>query len=313
MKIVFMGTPDFSINILQALIDSEYDVVGVVTQPDRYVGRKQILTEPPIKQLANFYQIPVFQPEKIKEDYRVILDWAPDLIITCAYGQIIPKILLENPPFKAINVHASFLPKYRGGAPIHQVIIDGCIKTGVTIMYMDVKMDEGDIIAQQEVMIDKNDNVGTLHEKLSQVGAKLLLATLPSISQRTNQRTKQNHEESSYAPNIKPADELINWDKPGEAIYNQIRGLNPWPGAYSLLDEKRVKIYECEEVVRIHNTTPGEIIRIYQDAVLITSGNETCIKITEVQLEGKKRQTMKEILNGKHPFKLGKIFNSTNV
>ncbi|QVK18830.1 methionyl-tRNA formyltransferase [Mycoplasmatota bacterium] len=308
MKIVFMGTPEFSINVLQALIDSEHDVVGVVTQPDRFVGRKKILTPPPIKALALNYQIPVFQPEKIKEDYQQIILWKPDLIITCAYGQIIPKALLDFPPYKAINVHASLLPKYRGGAPIHQAIIDGCQKTGVTIMYMDVKMDEGDIISQEEVVIEKNDNVGTMHQKLSVVGAKLLMESLPSIFSGTNQRLKQNPHEATYASNIKPQDELIDWNNDGEAIYNQVRGLNPWPGAYTMLDHKRVKIYDCEVVQGKQHQSSGEIIQINKNTIIITTGNETCIKVNEVQLAGKKRQLMKDVLNGHHPFEIGKIF-----
>lgn len=308
MKIVFMGTPEFSLNVLQTLIDSEHNVVGVVTQPDRFVGRKKILTAPPIKTLALKYQIPVFQPERIKEDYNQIMLWKPDLIITCAYGQIIPKVLLDYPPYKAINVHASLLPKYRGGAPIHQAIIDGCQKTGITIMYMDVKMDEGDIISQEEVIIEKKDNVATLHQKLSVLGAKLLMASLPSLFNKTNERIKQNSLEATYAYNIKPQDEIIDWEKDGEAIYNQVRGLNPWPGAYTLLDNKRVKIYDCEEVQCQNHKTAGEIIQIDKDMILVATGNDTCIKINEVQLSGKKRQLMKVVLNGHHPFEIGKIF-----
>lgn len=308
MKIVFMGTPEFSLNVLQALINCEHEVVGVVTQPDRLVGRKKILTPPPIKTLALQYQIPVFQPEKIKEDYNQVVLWKPDLIITCAYGQIIPKALLDYPPYKAINVHASLLPKYRGGAPIHQAIIDGNQKTGISIMYMDVKMDEGDIISQEEVIIEKKDNVATLHQKLSIIGAKLLMTSLPSIVNKTNKRVKQNSLDATYAYNIKPKDEIINWNKDGEAIYNQIRGLNPWPGAYTLLDHKRVKIYDCEEVQCQNHKMIGEIIQINKDSILVSTGNETCIKITEIQLAGKKRQMMKVVLNGHHPFEIGKIF-----
>lgn len=309
MKIVFMGTPEFAVNVLQALIDSEYQVVGVVTQPDRLVGRKRILTPPPIKQLALKHNIPVFQPEKIKEDYETVIKWNPDIIITCAYGQIIPKVLLDYPPFNAINVHASLLPKYRGGAPIHQAIIDGEEKTGITIMYMSEKMDEGDIISQAEISIEKDDNVGTMHDKLSILGAKLLIETLPSIFNRTNKRIKQDHNKATYAYNIKPEDEVINWDKTSTEIYNHIRGLNPWPGAYTTLDNKRIKIYDSIEVNHDKEGTPGEIIDIDHDGIIIKTGNNTSLKITKVKLEGKKLQDVKDILNGNHPFEIGKIFN----
>lgn len=309
MKIVFMGTPEFALNILQALIDSEYEVVGVVTQPDRLVGRKQVLTPPPIKALALTHNIPVFQPEKIKKDYNQIIAWNPDIIITCAYGQILPKELLDFPPFKAINVHASLLPKYRGGAPIHRAIIDGAEKTGISIMYMDEKMDEGDIISQEEIIIEKTDNVGTLHDKLSKLGANLLIKTLPSIFNNTNNRIKQDNSKATYAYNIKPEDEIINWHKNSEQIYNQIRGLNPWPGAYTLLDNKRVKIYEATVVNTDKKGQIGEIIDIDKDGIIIKAGNNTSIKITVVKLEGKRLQSIKEILNGNHPFEIGKIFN----
>lgn len=308
MKIVFMGTPDFSLNILQALIDSTHEVVGVVTQPDKLVGRKQVKTAPPIKQLANKYQIPVFQPEKIKNDYDQVLLWESDIIITCAYGQIIPKILLETPTYKAINVHASLLPKYRGGAPIHQAIIDGCKTSGISIMYMSELMDEGDIISQKALEIDHKDNVLDLHQKLSLLGADLLLETLPSIFNNTNNRLIQDHTQATYAYNIKPSNELINWNKNGEDIYNQIRGLDPWPGAYTNINGKRVKIYKSEEVTYIHNNNPGEIIHIYKDGILVASGNSTCIKVLEAQLEGKKRQLLKDVFNGKHPFTVGLKF-----
>lgn len=308
MRIVFMGTPEFSLNILQALIDSSHHIVGVVTQPDRKVGRKQTITPPPIKSLALKYHIPVFQPEQINRNYEQIIKWKPELIITCAYGQIIPKQLLKCPKFGAINVHASLLPNYRGGAPIHKAILDGCSKTGITIMYMSEKMDEGDIIVQQVVEIIKKDNVLTLHNKLSHVGADLLMATLPSIFNGTNKRIKQDESKASYAYNITREQEKINWNLPGEQIYNRIRGLNPWPGAYAVINNKRVKIYQAEEVVQVHNKQGGEIIRLYKDAILVTSGNEVCLKITEVQLEGKKPQKMNEVLNGKNPFVLENKF-----
>jgi len=303
-----MGTPDFAVNILQVLIDSEYSVVGVVTQPDRLVGRKKVLTPPPVKKLALENNISVFQPERIKNNYKQVIDWHPDIIITCAYGQIIPKELLELPEYKAINVHASLLPKYRGGAPIHRAIIDGEKETGISIMYMDEKMDEGNIISQEKIEIKKDYNVGTLHDKLSLIGAKLLMETLPSIFSNTNKSIKQDNAKATYAYNIKPEDEKIIWDKNSEQIYNQIRGLNPWPGAYTLLDNKRVKVYKSIEVSNNKSGQPGEIISIVKDGIIVKAGNNTSIKLLEVKLAGKRLQTIKEILNGNHPFEIGKIF-----
>jgi len=308
VRIVFMGTPDFAVNILQVLIDSEYSVVGVVTQPDRLVGRKKVLTPPPVKKLALENNISVFQPERIKNNYKQVIDWHPDIIITCAYGQIIPKELLELPEYKAINVHASLLPKYRGGAPIHRAIIDGEKETGISIMYMDEKMDEGNIISQEKIEIKKDYNVGTLHDKLSLIGAKLLMETLPSIFSNTNKSIKQDNAKATYAYNIKPEDEKIIWDKNSEQIYNQIRGLNPWPGAYTLLDNKRVKVYKSIEVSNNKSGQPGEIISIVKDGIIVKAGNNTSIKLLEVKLAGKRLQTIKEILNGNHPFEIGKIF-----
>lgn len=303
-----MGTPEFSVNILQALIDSPHHIVGVVTQPDRKVGRKQIVTPSPIKSLAIKYNIPIFQPEHIKTDYNQVIEWKPEIIITCAYGQIIPKKLLDYPKYEAINVHASLLPYYRGGAPIHQAIIDGCKKTGITIMYMSELMDAGEIISQQEVEITKEDDVGSLHDKLSKVGSDLLMETLPTIFNKTNNRIKQDEELVSYAYNITRDKERIDWKLSGEKIFNQIRGLNPWPGAYAVLDDKRVKIYQAEEVVQDHTSPYGEIIHVHTDYILVASGDNVCIKITEVQLEGKKRQKIKDVLNGKNPFSLRKKF-----
>ncbi|ERJ13418.1 methionyl-tRNA formyltransferase [Haloplasma contractile] len=302
MRVVFMGTPDFSVPILKGLIDSEYKVVGVVTQPDRKVGRKRILTPPPVKQLATEYNLEVFQPEKIKQDYSRILEWNPDLIITAAYGQIVPTEILEAPKFGAINVHASLLPKYRGGAPIHQSIIDGCKETGITIMYMVDRMDAGDILKQESVEIEFTDHVGTLHDKLSLLGRDLLLRTLPDIFNHEIKPTKQNEEEVTYAWNIKREDERINWNSKGIEIYNQIRGLNPWPVAYTKYHGKNVKVWTAEPVRLIHNQEPGTILKIESDGIVVTSKDADCIKVTELQLAGKKKQLVKEILNGNHEF-----------
>ena len=241
LKVVFMGTPDFALNVLQVLIDN-CNVIGVVSQPDKLVGRKKILTKTPIKVLAEKYNIPVFQPKKIREEYQYIIDLNPDIIVTCAYGQIIPKVLLDYPKYKCINVHASLLPKLRGGAPIHKAIIDGYEETGVTIMYMDEKMDSGDIISQKKIEIKDTDTVGILWDKLSVMGAELLLKTLPDIINNNLNRINQNEDEVSYAYNIKREEEKIDFSKSTKEVFNRIRGLNPYPGAYAKLNNKIVKI-----------------------------------------------------------------------
>jgi methionyl-tRNA formyltransferase len=308
MKVVFMGTPEFSLNILQVLIDSEHEVVGVVTQPDKLVGRKQILTPTPVKQLAEEHGIPVFQPIKIRQDYETIVNWQPDLIVTCAYGQIIPKILLDLPQFGAINVHASLLPKYRGGAPIQWAMINGEEKTGITIMYMAEKMDAGDIITQRDVIIEKEDNIGTLHHKLSEVGAQLLEETLPSIFNKTNSRTVQDESLVTYAYNISKEDERIDWNRDGQAVINHMRALDPWPGAYTLIDEMRFKIYRAELLKEKTQKEPGQILRVEHDTLVVATGNGDVVALLEGQLEGRKRQVMKDVLNGKHPFDANKRF-----
>jgi len=294
-KIVFMGTPEFAVPILQGLIEN-YNVVLVVTQPDKLVGRKQILTSSPIKCLAEKHQIPVFQPEKIRESFEPIAKCEPDLIITCAYGQIIPETVLKIPKIGAFNVHASLLPKYRGGAPIHWCLINGDKKTGVTIMYMDKGMDTGDMISKVEYEIKESDNVGTLHEILSKMGAKLLLDTLPRILNGTNERIKQNEEEVTYAYNIKREEERLNLQKTGEECVNQIRGLNPWPLANILVNQEEFKILEAT-FSKTSNPIPGSVREIKKDSIGIDVVDGT-IYITKLKPFGKKIMTSKDYLNG---------------
>ena len=226
-KIVFMGTPDFSVPILQNLIQSEYEVVLVVTQPDRPKGRKKTLTAPPIKVEAEKQQIPVFQPEKLTDAYEEIIAYEPDLIVTAAYGQLLPNALLEAPKYGCINVHASLLPELRGGAPIHYAIMQGKKETGITIMYMAEKLDAGDILTQVKVSIDEKDHVGTLHDKLSQAGAQLLIKTLPQLFANQINPVAQDDQQATFAANIKRAQERIDWYQSNEEIYNHIRGLHP--------------------------------------------------------------------------------------
>ncbi|MGR3763810.1 methionyl-tRNA formyltransferase [Rossellomorea sp. NS-SX7] len=298
-KIVFMGTPDFSVPVLQSLLNAEYEVIAVVTQPDRPVGRKRVMTPPPVKAEAMKHGIPVYQPEKIRnqEDLDEILALNPDLIVTAAFGQILPNELLEAPKHGCINVHASLLPELRGGAPIHYSIIQGKKKTGVTIMYMVEKLDAGDMISQVEVEIEDKDHVGTLHDKLSAAGSKLLIDTLPDLLSGKLTPKKQDDSKATFARNIKREQEKIDWTKSGEEIYNHIRGMHPWPVAYTTLDGTVMKVWWGEKVNGT-SSTPGEIIALHKDGFVVSTGNETAIKITDMQPSGKKRMSAVDYLRG---------------
>lgn len=295
-----MGTPDFSVPILKSLVESGYNVVAIVTQPDRPVGRKKILTPPPVKVEAEKHQIDVLQPEKIRNEEEVekVLAYEPDLIITAAFGQILPKSLLDGPKLGCINVHASLLPKYRGGAPIHQAIIDGEKETGVTIMYMVEKLDAGDMISQVTVPIDEDDHVGSMHDKLSEAGAKLLLETLPSIISGNVKREKQDESKATFARNITREMEQLDWSRGGEQLYNQIRGLHPWPVAYTTLDGQTLKIWWAEKVESTKNLPPGTIEKVEKDGFIVATGDSISLKIVDVQLSGKKRMSAQSFLSG---------------
>ena len=295
LQIVFMGTPEFAVPVLQGLLDN-YKVRAVVTQPDRKGNHNQISISP-IKKLAQDNTLLVLQPEKIKEDYQEIINLKPDIIITCAYGQIIPRELLECPRLGCINVHASLLPKLRGGAPIHKAIIEGYRKTGITIMYMNTKMDEGDIITQEEIDILDTDTASSLHNKLSLLGRDLLLKTLPSIINETNSRIKQDSSQATYAFNIKKEEERLNFNKTARQVYNQIRGLNSWPGAYCIFEGKILKVWESYITENYPVGFNGEITNIYKDGIGVkVSNGEIVFKV--VQPEGKNKMDAISFVNG---------------
>lgn len=296
INVIFMGTPDFAVPILEKLIEVT-NVIMVVSQPDKEIGRKRELEATPVKKMALSHNIEVYQPSKIKEEYEYITNKKPDLIITCAYGQIVPKEILECPRLGCINVHASLLPKLRGGAPIHHAIIDGYEKTGVTIMYMDQKMDTGDMISQVEYTIKDTDNVGTLHDILSELGTKLLIDTLPSIINGTNNRTPQNHEEATYAWNIKREEEHVDFNRSAKEVYNQIRGLNPWPKAYTIINDLEVKIVECYIGEKDSNFSSGTICELSKDKIGICTKDKV-IYITKVKPFGKKEMPALDYING---------------
>lgn len=295
-KVIFMGTPIFGLPILKYL-NENYNVIAVVCQPDKIGNRGKIMYSP-IKEYALDNNINILQPEAIKDSTEEILSLEPDIIITCAYGQIIPKEILEYPEYGCINVHASLLPKLRGGAPIHHAIIDGYDKTGITIMKMVSKMDAGDIISQKEIPILESDNVGTLHDKLSLLGKELLESTLPSILEGSIEAVKQNNEEVTYAWNITKEEERVDYYKTTREVFNQIRGLNPFPGAYSILNGKRVKIWDSVMGENVANPAIcGEVINLYDDGIGIRTGNGEII-IKTLQLEGRNKMSAKEFLNG---------------
>lgn len=296
LKVVFMGTPTFSVPILEQLI-KETNVVMVVSQPDREKDRKGNVIPTPTKQLALDNNIEVYQPQKIKESYEKIISINPDIIITCAYGQIIPEIILNCPKYGCINVHGSLLPKLRGGAPIHHAIINGDKETGITIMYMDKKMDSGDIINQESIEILDSDNLDSLYEKMSYLGANLLIKTLPSIIDGTNNRIKQNLDEVTFGYNITKEEEKIDFSKNSKEIHNLIRGLSSIPGAYCILEDKRLKVYQSELTTKTSTKEPGTIIDIDKTGIYVNTG-DYMIKLIDIKLEGKKRCLIKDFING---------------
>lgn len=298
-KIVFMGTPAFSAPILSMLVEEGYDVAAVVTQPDRPVGRKKVMTPPPVKEQALIHGIEVLQPEKLKSsaEWERLQAINPDLIITAAFGQLLPQEVLDLPRLGAINVHASLLPKYRGGAPIHQAVIDGEPTTGVTIMYMEKKLDAGDIISQVELPIEDTDTTGTLFDKLSAAGTELLKETLPSIVNGTNPRSPQDEQHVTFARNISREQERLDWTKSARDLWNQVRGLSPWPGAYTTFQETVVKIWAATPVDGKQGATPGEIIAT-NGVFQVQAGDGKALEIQELQPAGKKKLSIEEFLRG---------------
>ena len=310
-KVIFMGTPAFSVPILQALIDEEtIEIVGVVSQPDRKVGRKQLITPPPVKQLAMEHNLTMYQPEKLSgsEEMKEILELDIDLIITAAYGQYVPTKLLNAPTHRAINVHASLLPKYRGAAPIHYAVLNGDEKTGITIMYMEKEMDAGNIISQREIAINDEDDTGILFEKLSLVGRDLLMDTLPAIFAGENESIVQNEDEVTFSPMISKEQEKIDWTLTAREVFNHIRALRPAPGAYTILEDQRFKIWAAEVVEDNTSAEPGTIIFADTKEMYVACGEGTILSLIEVQPSGKKRMPVTNFLAGTQ-IEEGTLFN----
>ena len=296
-KIIFMGTPDFSATVLKGLLESkQYEILAVVTQPDRAVGRKKEIRMTPVKQVAVDHHLAVYQPEKLSrsEELEKIMALSADGIVTAAFGQFLPSRLLDSVSF-AVNVHASLLPKYRGGAPIHYAIINGDKEAGVTIMEMVKEMDAGDMIARRAIPIEETDNVGTMFEKLALVGRDLLLDTLPSYLSGDIKPVPQDKNQVTFSPNISPEEERIDWTKTNRQIFNQIRGMYPWPVAHTLLNGERFKIYEATPVEGTGQA--GEILAIRKKE-LIVAASEGALSLKTVQPAGKPKMTIIDFLNG---------------
>lgn len=293
-NIVFMGTPDFSVPVLKMLIENT-NVLLVVTQPDKIVGKDKTVSFNPVKKLALEENIPVFQPMRIRKDFEKLKNLDIDLIVTCAYGQIIPKEVLDMPKYGCINVHASILPKYRGSAPIQWCLFNNDDVTGVTIMYMDEGMDTGDIIKIKEIPILDSDNVGTLHDKLSKLGCDLLLEVLPTIFDKTNDRIKQGNN-YTMAPMIKREDERLDFNEEGKKIIGKIKGLNPWPLANIIINNQEIKVLEAEFVQKKVDNT-GIIKEIDKKNLGITC-KDGIIYLKKIKPSGKKVMEINSFLNG---------------
>jgi methionyl-tRNA formyltransferase len=296
-NIIFMGTPDFSATVLKGLLESkQYEILAVVTQPDRAVGRKKEIRMTPVKELALDYGLPIYQPEKLSKSAELdsLMNLNADGIVTAAFGQFLPSKLLDSVNF-AVNVHASLLPKYRGGAPIHYAIINGDKEAGVTIMEMVKEMDAGDMIARRAIPIEETDNVGTMFEKLALVGRDLLLDSLPSYLAGDLKPVPQDKNQVTFSPNILPEEERIDWTKTNRQLFNQIRGMYPWPVAHTLLNGERFKIYKATPVEGAGQ--PGEILAIRKKELIVAAG-EGALSLKTVQPAGKPQMTIIDFLNG---------------
>lgn len=299
-KIIFMGTPIFAAKILEHLLSSGYSVDLVVTQPDRKIGRKQIITPTPVKQVATSHGIPVFQPENIKVDFAPIIELKPNIIITAAYGQIVPEQVLTAPSEICINVHGSLLPKYRGGAPIHYSVLNGDAETGVTIMQMVQKMDAGAIISQGKFPIDIDDTTSDVHDKMITCAQDLLIDTLPSIINGDYSLVEQDLSKVTFSPNISKEQELINWKCPMLTVHNQIRGLSSWPGGYTTLEGRRFKIYKSSLTDKLTSLQPGSIV--IEEKRMYVACNDFLLELLIVQPDGKKQMPVSSYLNAHTTF-----------
>ena len=303
MKIVYMGTPDFAVPPLAALVENGYEVTAVITQPDKPKGRGKTLMPTPVKEEALKHEIPVYQPAKVRdpEFLETLQKLEPDMIIVAAFGQIIPKVILDMPQYGCINIHASLLPKYRGAAPIQQAVIDGEKESGVTIMKMGTGLDTGDMISQAVVELREDETGGSLFDRLAETGAELLIRTIPSIENGTAVYTKQPEESPTpYAAMITKQMGLLDFSKSAVVLERLVRGMNPWPSAYTFLNNKTLKVWKCSvESGSCGKDVPGTITDVDKKGIHVACGEGTLI-LEEVQLEGKKRMETDAFLRGYH-------------
>lgn len=299
MRAVFMGTPEFAVPTLQALIDHHHQVEAVVTQPDKQRGRGKKVQFPPVKEKAVEHEIPVYQPQKARDEefVEILREINPDVIVVVAYGQILPESILNIPKYGCINVHGSLLPKYRGAAPIQWAVLDGEEKTGITTMYMEKGLDTGDMIDKAEIVLDPKETAGTLHDKLMEIGANLLLETLEKLENETAVRIKQNDSESCYASMLTKEMGQIDFSKSAREIECLIRGMNPWPSAYTSLNGKTLKVWEAEVLTENLGEEPGTVIDVTKDAIVVAC-KEGALKLLEIQMAGKKRMKVSAFLLG---------------
>lgn len=310
MRIVFMGTPDFAVPCLKSLLDAGHEVCGVFTQPDKPKGRKQVLTPPPVKELAMEHHIPVYQPTSLKDPQMVetLTELHPDLIAVVAYGRILPKAVLEIPAFGCINVHGSLLPKYRGAAPIQWSVINGDAVTGVTTMYMAEGLDTGDMLLKAETKIGPDETSGELYERLSHMGAALLVETVAGLAKGTLQRQQQDDRLSSYAQMLSKQLSPIDWKKTAQQIHNQVRGLSPWPVASTMFRGKTLKIHQTAMTSEKSSGNPGEITE-KNGHYYVCCGDGT-LELLSVQYEGSKRMAAADFFRG-HPVQPGETVGET--
>lgn len=299
MKIVFMGTPDFAAGALKSLIEAGHEITAVVTQPDKAKGRSQELLPPPVKVVALEHGIPVLQPVRIKrpEEVEKLKQYPADIYVVAAFGQLLSQEILDIPEFGCLNIHASLLPKYRGASPIQHVIIDGEEKTGITIMQMDAGLDTGDMLYQKEIVISPKDTYASLHDKLMVLGGEAIVEALPLLEQGKLVPRKQEDALSCYAHLIDKTMGELDFTKSAEILDRLIRGLNPWPSAYTTYHGKQLKVWEAEPVKSSKAGKPGEILAVEKDAVLVAAGSGA-LRITSLQLSGKKRMSAHDFLLG---------------
>lgn len=309
MRVVFMGTPDFAVGTLQAIINAGHEVAGVVTQPDKPKGRGKNMQFTPVKEVAIASGIPVYQPVKVKEPDFIekLKKLDPEVIVVVAFGQILPKEILDMPKYGCVNVHASLLPKYRGAAPIQWAVIDGEKESGVTTMFMEEGLDTGDMLKKKVVPLEEDETGGSLHDKLAAAGADLLIETLKELEEGTAVRTKQDDTLSNYAKMLDKQLGHIDFMKPAEEIERLIRGLNPWPSAFTSIDGKTLKIWSATVVEKEIEGEFGEVVEVNKDSLLVKTG-KGLLQLDEVQLEGKKRMEIDAFLRG-YPVEVGTILS----